>query len=264
MDTTPGDGPRSRRPAAQKVAFGLVAALVIAAAFLAGALSGNDDSASASAQARCVELRKEWASVVTDFSAAQAVQRRYDGAGCQALCGDLVEDTDTPVRETRCGDDAVEADVAPPLTTVAQRELPPETPAYDSKPVATSTPTAPEIPSRIPGYEPNGPPVRLTLRLFDDQPTVIDDFPVTMNGCLQGLSTTRWRSLAADVEAAVTSYPADPSNPDPDPSDIRDATVGRAGLVRTEHQCDQPVFTARGTSGILDVVVEYQAWTASP
>jgi len=258
VDTTPQG---SQRRAAAKVAVGVIAVLVVAAAFLAGAVSGrDDDGATASAKARCVELREEWASVVTDFPAAQAVQRRYEGAGCRALCGDLVEDTDTPVRETRCGSDAVDADAAPPVTPVTQPELPPEI----STPVATSTPIAPEMPSRIAGYEPNGPPVRLTLRLFDDQPTVIDNFPVTMNGCGQGLSTTRWRSLAAEVEAAVTSSPADPSNPDPDPTDIRDVTVGRAGLVRTEHQCDQPVFTAKGANGIVDVVIEYQAWTASP
>jgi hypothetical protein len=73
------------------------------------------------------------------------------------------------------------------------------------------------MPDAIPGYEPAGPPGRMTLRLFDDKPKVIDEFPVTMNGCVQGLSTTRWRSLGGEVEAAVTSYPADPSSNEPDP-----------------------------------------------
>lgn len=106
--------------------------------------------------------------------------------------------------------------------------------------------------------------VKLTLRLYgDDKPILIHDFPVTMNGCSQGLSTTRWRSLAGPVTAAVTSFADVPE--DVDPSDIRDVTSAQAGLVRTEHQCDQPVFLQRSESqGMVDVVIEYQAWRAAP
>lgn len=60
-------------------------------------------SALDSTQSRCVDLRRQWnAAVVNDFSRAQSIQASYRAAGCYALCGMLVEDTDTPQRETWC------------------------------------------------------------------------------------------------------------------------------------------------------------------
>lgn len=230
--------------------FATLAALVSVMALL-GTLAGHDrptapptTAARGSAEDECVSMRVQWNQVVDrDFEGAQRIQTRYRAAGCYSLCGDLVEDTDTPQRETRCGDDAII-----PNTVVGSDR--------------TTAATAPPMPGSIPGYEPLGPPVKLTLRLFEKgRPTLVDDFPVTMNGCSNGMSTTRWRSLVGEVTAAVTSFTDHPDNVDR--SDIRERTTARAGLVRTEHQCDQPVFIS-SVDGIVDVAVEYQAWNASP
>lgn len=133
----------------------------------------------------------------------------------------------------------------------------------DTPPSTTATvATAPPMPETIRSYEPTGPPVKTTVRLFDaNTPTLVHVFPVTMNGCANGLSTTRWRSLAGPITAGATSFADDPENVNR--SDIRGTTTAEAGLVQTTNQCDQPVFIS-AASGISDVVVEYQEWAASP
>lgn len=237
-------------PPAVKVGLFLFLVVFVAGAALLN--SGNNSrvantttSQLAMTETDCVSLRRRWNAVVDhDFESARQVQARYRARGCYALCGDLVEDTDTPRRETRCGDDAI-------------------IPKPDASPNPTAI-TAPPVPTAVRGYEPDGAPVKLTLRLYGDgTPILIQDFPVTMIGCSQGLSTTRWRSLAGPITAAVTSFTDDPENVDR--SDIREAVTEQAGLVRTEHQCDQPVFLqSAGSQGMVDVAIEYQAWRAAP
>ena len=62
---------------------------------------GESDSPSESATS-CAELRDEWNEVVAlDFDRAEELREDYTNRGCKARCGGLVEDTDTPVRETR-------------------------------------------------------------------------------------------------------------------------------------------------------------------
>jgi hypothetical protein len=122
--------------------------------------------------------------------------------------------------------------------------------------------TAPPMPTSIVGFTPHESPVNVNLRIFDGTPTPIDGFPVTMNGCSQGRSTTRWRSLSGPVTAGITSFADHPDNIDP--TIIRARTTAQAGLVATDNQCDQPVFLTEKSAGPTDVVIEYQDWWATP
>lgn len=118
------------------------------------------------------------------------------------------------------------------------------------------------MPSSIVGFTPHGAPALVNLRIFDGTPTLIDGFPVTMNGCSQGRSTTRWRSLGGPVTAGITSFVDEPDNIDP--TTIRDMTRATAGLIVTDNQCDQPAFLSEESAGLIDVVIEYQEWWATP
>lgn len=54
-------------------------------------------------EADCVRIRREWHEFsLVDFDLSQQIKTQYQAAGCESLCGGLVEDTDTPEAETRC------------------------------------------------------------------------------------------------------------------------------------------------------------------
>ncbi|HVF73818.1 MAG TPA: hypothetical protein VM938_02115 [Acidimicrobiales bacterium] len=120
--------------------------------------------------------------------------------------------------------------------------------------------TAPPFPSRLTGYAPDGAPTTASVRVYaEDEGSLVPDFPATMNGCGNGRSTTRWRSVGEPVTAGIISYIDEGAH-------RRDATkleTGVAGLLTTDNQCEQPVFFSAG-GGLVDVTVEYVHWRAAP
>ncbi len=95
-----------------KVILFLVVAVVVVGAMIAGALDDDEEIATAApsttatlTESTCVAMRRRWADLLDvqfDEPAALALGEEYTAIGSRALCGDLVEDTDTPERETRC------------------------------------------------------------------------------------------------------------------------------------------------------------------
>lgn len=125
--------------------------------------------------------------------------------------------------------------------------------------------TAPPMPASVAGYAAAGATVLTTVRAFE-QGNVIAPFHVAMNGCADGLTTTRWRSLGAEVR--VENYYGDPFQADPLSihvvlSQLSNPTTGLAGLT-VSSACQQPIFFTLQPNVLVDVAVEYQSWTAAP
>lgn len=77
----------------------LVVLVVLVALVGCGSGSGGDEK---DAEPGCAELRSEFVTdeVQANFDESQRIREAYEDAGCRELCGDLVEDSDTPATET--------------------------------------------------------------------------------------------------------------------------------------------------------------------
>lgn len=103
------------------------------------------------------------------------------------------------------------------------------------------------------------------IRIHGQEPALIPDFPKTMNGCAQSLHLVRWRSLGGPLLAGMTSKVQEVDGPIT-PADLQPQQKGEAGLLEGS-QCDEPIFLLPRESepdSIVDVVVEYQIWKATP
>lgn len=93
-------------------------------------------------------------------------------------------------------------------------------------------------------------PQRFQVRLFDAAPTLVTDFPVTMNGCDTRQMRVRWRTLHTPIVAGIAPF----------------TDRGRAVVIGTRTpdvrdsgtmwlgSCEQPAFV--GPGDIEDLVVE--------
>lgn len=125
---------------------------------------------------------------------------------------------------------------------------------------------APPMPASRAGYTQQGPGVTETIRIYGrGEPTLLTDFPKTMNACGQSLHLVRWRSLGGPIVAGMTAkipgFDAPIRREDLDP--VQEA---EAGLLEGT-QCDEPAFLLpawRNPNSLVDVVVEYEVWPASP
>jgi hypothetical protein len=133
----------------------------------------------------------------------------------------------------------------------------------DEPPARPAIVTAPPHPKAIAGYSASGELVRETIRVSGTAATVIEGYPVTMNGCAGSMATVRWRSLGGKVTAGVTSF-LDPGMT-PASMGIDDATTATAGLLIIPDGCSQPCFAGSGDENELtDIVLEIQTWGAAP
>lgn len=130
----------------------------------------------------------------------------------------------------------------------------------------SSAVVAPPMPTSRPGYTKQGPGVAETIRIYGrGEPTLLTDFPKTMNDCGKSLHLVRWRSLGGPIVAGMTA-----KIPGFDPpvrqEDLDPVQEGEAGLLEGT-QCDEPAFILpayRDPNSLVDVVVEYEVWPASP
>lgn len=210
----------------RKTIVALLASLVLAVS-----CSGNEPAGRDAAADTCASLHGRWNAAAAGSEEARRVQGEYEGLGCYGSCGEL----SGPMS---CG--------APGTTATSALGQPPV--------------TAPPFPTRLTGYAPDGTPSTASVRVYsEDEGSLVPDFPATMNGCGNGLSTTRWRSVGGPVTAGIISYVDEGAH-------LRDATkleTGVAGLVTTDNQCEQPVFFG-ASGGLVDVAIEYLAWRAAP
>jgi hypothetical protein len=94
---------------------------------------------------------------------------------------------------------------------------------------------------------------RFDVRVYGDTPSVIQDsdFSPVMNGCGQGQVRVSWRTLGADVIPGLTGFLDSGMNPT---VDNQGDPAASGSMVLS--QCEQPVWKALTTSGLVDLVVE--------
>jgi serine/threonine protein kinase len=125
--------------------------------------------------------------------------------------------------------------------------------------------TTPAMPTSLTGFRKSGAPTTATQRIFSGQPTFIDNFPWTMNGCADSTTTTQWRSLVPDdvVEAGPTDMHGSTTLP---ASTVQGLTSGTSGLV-TADGCHEPVFFLKSSpvgDTLVDLAITTQRWTPAP
>jgi hypothetical protein len=91
---------------------------------------------------------------------------------------------------------------------------------------------------------------RIQVRLFDSEPAVVPDFPLTMNGCGTRQLRVAWRVIGAPIVAGIAPYliRGEPVVLEQSLADTR--TSGTMWLSG----CEQPAFI--GPGNIDDMVVE--------
>lgn len=215
--------------------------VVLAMVMCLAACSADREAAAPANPSTCGELQQRWHAAADDPSLAERIQAEYRGLACYDTCGHL-SDPNSPCR--------------PAVPSAPTSSSPP------SSSVAGTPVTAPPFPSRLAGYAQLGTPTSASVRAFDDDTgSLVHEFPVTMNGCGNGLTTTRWRSVGGPVTAAIVDFVDEGAVVRR--ADIKKATTGVAGLLVSDHQCEQPVFFTEG-SGLVDIAIEYQSWRAAP
>jgi hypothetical protein len=133
----------------------------------------------------------------------------------------------------------------------------------------TSGPRA--MPSDIQGYQRDGGVVRDVVRVFEGNPSaaVPLTFSGQMNGCGTAMWTARWRSLNPDVTVYPVHAPVPGvSGPAGQPYNGPKPNASTAGYL-SGFICTAPGFLfgqARNGNGstLVDVVVEWQYWAATP
>ena len=99
-------------------------------------------------------------------------------------------------------------------------------------------------------------PLRIQQRIFGaDPPTLVGDFPVTMNGCNLRQLRVKWRSVDSPVAAGIADY-TDPTTP---PAEIRQQQPPATQGTMTLGGCEQPDFRTYpqpSGSNLANVVVE--------
>jgi hypothetical protein len=107
------------------------------------------------------------------------------------------------------------------------------------------------------GYEQ---PQRIQQRIFGaEPPTLVADFPVTMNGCNLRQLRVKWRSVDSPVAARITDY----SGPSTPPPEVRQQQPPALQGTMTLNGCEQPAFrTYPQPSGanLANIVVEVAAY----
>jgi serine/threonine-protein kinase PknK len=125
--------------------------------------------------------------------------------------------------------------------------------------------TVPAMPTSLTGFRKSGASTTSTQRIFSGQPTFIDNFPWTMNGCADATTTTQWRSLVPDdvVQAGRTDQHGSTTL---QTSQVRELTSGRSGLI-TADGCSEPVFFLKSSpvgDTLVDLAITTQRWTPAP
>jgi hypothetical protein len=96
-------------------------------------------------------------------------------------------------------------------------------------------------------------PQRIQQRIHgDDPPTLVNDFPVTMNGCDTRQLRVKWRSVDSPVAAGIADY-ADATTPPPEVTQQQPPTL--QGTM-TLGGCEQPAY--RGSANIVVEVTVYE------
>jgi hypothetical protein len=134
----------------------------------------------------------------------------------------------------------------------------------------SSEATAPEMPTSIPGYEPESSPTRSEVAVFGDgSASKGSEFPYLLGDCALQIWTARWRSVTGEqVSGAV--IPGTPETPFEQPWQPAWGEVPAPSLsgFLAGYGCSQPAWAftdADPESTIVsDIVVEWQIWHASP
>lgn len=99
-------------------------------------------------------------------------------------------------------------------------------------------------------------PQRIQQRIYgDDPPTLVSNFPVTMNGCNTRQLRVKWRSVDSPVAAGIADY-ADTTTP---PPNVRRQQPPTLNGTMTLGGCEQPAFrtfTQPGGANLANIVVE--------
>lgn len=131
---------------------------------------------------------------------------------------------------------------------------------------------APDLPTELPGFTPDGPPVQQDIAVFGDMTvSQVFEFPYLFGDCALQAWTLRWRSVtgeavnSAAIDATIELGQVSGISWDPNWGELaRPATAG----VLAGHGCSMPVWTFDDGNPefviIADLVVEYQVWSATP
>lgn len=96
---------------------------------------------------------------------------------------------------------------------------------------------------------------RFVFRLFDDQFTPVQGFPVTMNGCAIRQLRVRWRSTDTEVLSGYTDY----LDPGMKVTVLEQRELSMSGTMAL-NGCEQPIFASPEPSAIQNILIEVRTY----